>query len=332
MKRDKMKHGLRALLVLMVIVLVGTVPAWSAQAPSKVTFVSGTVGGSWYNSAALMAQIMMKEIPGLNVTATSGISLGNVRLIDGGVDAQLGWTYLDLLFKGVEGAAPFKEKHPKACVVIPGFLGAPYFVATKKSGIKDWADMKNKRILTPPLAGSNELIARKILELYGITYQSIKAAGGAVNHIEFSQGVDLVKDNRADAVMVPGQPYTPVPLVLDLENTMDLVFPTIRKDILDKFCQQNRGYIPYPLPAGLYKDLKKPVMIAAGITLIITNRDLPDEFVYKITKSIYENRKQLQDLDKAYNYINKDNLTRGIPDDMFHPGALKFIKEVQGRK
>lgn len=331
MKSRQMKNGLRVLLVFMVMVLAGVSAAGAGQAPDKITFVAGTVGGSWYNSAALMAQILMKQMPGLNVTATSGISLGNIRLIDGGVDAQLGWTYLDLLFKGKDGVAPFKAKHPKAAVVIPGFLGAPYFVATRKSGIRDWADMRNKRIITPPLAGSNELIARNILELYGITYQGIKAAGGSVNHIEFSQGIDLIKDNRADAVMVPGQPYTPVPLVLDLENSVDLVFPTIREDLLAKFCQQSRGYIPYPLPAGLYKSLTKPVMIAAGITIIITNKDLPDEFVYKVTKAFYDNRKQLQELDKAYNYINKENLNRGIPDELFHPGALKFIREVQGR-
>jgi len=326
-------RGKRPVVMALCLLFTLAIAAWaaSAEAPKKVTFVAGTVGGSWYNSAALMAQLLMKDIPGLNVTATSGISLGNIRLIDAGVDAQLGWTYLDLLFKALDGQEPFKQKHSKACVVIPGFLGSPYFVATKKSGIKDWGDMKDKRILTPPLAGSNELIARGILELYGITYKSIRAAGGSVNHIEFSQGVDLLKDNRADAIMVPGQPYSPVPLVLDLENTVGITFPTIRMDVLEKFCKQARGYIPYPLPAGLYKSLEKPVMNVAGITIIITNRDLPEDFIYQVTKAIYNNRKRLQELDKAYTYIDKENLTRGIPDELFHPGALKFIKEVQGK-
>jgi hypothetical protein len=330
-RRSRRIKGFLGIAFCIVCVASFAVGAGAADAPNKITFVAGTVGGSWYNSAALMAQILMKDIPGLNVTATSGISLGNIRLIDAAGDAQLGWTYLDLLFKGLDGQAPFKQKHSRVCVVIPGFLGSPYFVATKKSGIKDWGDMKDKRILTPPLAGSNELIARGILELYGITYKSIRAAGGSVNHIEFNQGVDLLKDNRADAVMVPGQPYTPVPLVLDLENTVGITFPTIRMDVLNKFCQQARGYIPYPLPAGLYKSLEKPVMNVAGITIIITNRDFPNDFIYQITKAIYNNRKQLQELDKAYAYIDKENLTRGIPEELFHPGALKFIKEAQGK-
>lgn len=87
----------------------------------------------------------------------------------------------------------------------------------------------------------------------------------------------------------------------------------------------------YGPEAGLYKSLEKSVMNVAGITIIITNRDLPEDFIYQVTKAIYNNRKQLQELDKAYTYIDKENLTRGIPDGLFHPGALKFIKEVQGK-
>ena len=72
-------------------------------------------------------------------------------------------------------------------------------------------------------------------------------------------------------------------------------------------------------------------MNAAGITIIITNRDFSNDFVYQIAKAIYNNRKQLQELDKAYSYISKENVTRGIPDELFHPGALKFIKEITGK-
>ena len=147
MKREKTKMIKRLFEVALCSILAFTFPTGigAGEAPKKVTFVSGTVGGSWYNSAALMAQILMKDVPGLNVTATSGISLGNIRLIDGGVDAQLGWTYLDLLFKGLDGQEPFKQKHSKACVIIPGFLGSPYFVATKKSGIKDWGGYEGQK-------------------------------------------------------------------------------------------------------------------------------------------------------------------------------------------
>ena len=33
--------------------------AQAADAPKKITFVAGTVGGAWYNSAAVLAQVMI---------------------------------------------------------------------------------------------------------------------------------------------------------------------------------------------------------------------------------------------------------------------------------
>ena len=306
----------------------------AAETPKKITFVAGTVGGAWYNSAAVMAQTIMSEMPDLNVTATSGLSLGNIRLIDKGRDAQMGWTYLSSVFDARTGKEPFKEKHLNVRVILPAMLGAPYFVCNKKSGVSDWADLKNKRITTAQLGGQNELLARDLLGLYGITYEDIKKNGGSVNHINFNQASTLMKDNRADCALAPAPPNSPLGLVLDLESSMDLVFPTIRKDVLDKFCRENKGYMPYPL-SPMYKSLKgleRPVMVPAGIGIIITNKDLPDEFIYQITKAMYKNREKLYEVNKMYTYLqDPKNLTLGIDDELFHPGALTFIKEVQAK-
>jgi len=227
-------------------------PVKAADAPKKITFVAGTVGGAWYNSAAVMSQAIMSEVADLNVTATSGLSLGNIRLIDKGQDAQMGWTYLASVFEAREGVAPFKEKHLTVRIVLPGMLGSPYFVCNKKSGVKDWGDLKDKRIVTAQLGGQNENLTRAFFALYGFDYDVIKKNGGSVNHVNFGQAATLMKDNRADCALAPAPPNNPLGLVLDLENSMDLVVPGIRKDILDRFVKENKGYMAYPL-SPMYK-------------------------------------------------------------------------------
>lgn len=306
----------------------------AADAPKKITFVAGTVGGAWYNSAAVMAQTIMAEIPGLNVTATSGLSLGNIRLIDQGQDAQMGWTYLAAVFQAREAINPFKKKHSNVRVLLPGMLGSPYFVCNKKSGVKDWGDLKDKKITTAQLGGQNEYLTRKMFALYGFDYAQIKKNGGSVNHVNFSQASTLMKDNRADCALAPAPPNSPLGLVLDLESSMELVVPRIREDILKKFCAENPGYMPYPL-SPMYKSLQgldKPVKVAAGIGVIITNKNLPDDFIYKVAKAMYSNREKLYEVNKMYTYLkDPKNLTLGIDEALIHPGALKFFKEVQGR-
>ena len=306
----------------------------AADAPKKITFVAGTVGGAWYNSAAVMSQAIMSEVPDLNVTATSGLSLGNIRLINAGEDAQMGWTYLASVFQAREGVKPFKQKLLNVRVVLPGMLGSPYFVCNKKSGVKDWGDLKNKRITTAQLGGQNENLTRKIFALYGFTYDDIKKNGGSVNHVNFGQAATLMKDNRADCALAPAPPNSPLGLVLDLESKMELVVPRIRKDVLERFVKQNRGYMAYPL-SPVYKCLKgvsPPVDVVAGTGVIITNKDLPDEFVYNVTKAILKNREKLYKVNKMYTYMqDPKHLTLGVDEALFHPGALKAIKEAQGR-
>ena len=335
-KEKKMNRGMYPLILCLVFVLAffsGTGQA--AEAPKKITFVAGTVGGAWYNSAAVMAQVLMKAIPGLNVTATSGLSLGNIRLINEGRDAQVGWTYYASVMQGRNGEFPKdKKKYTNTRILIPGMLGSPYFVCNKKSGVTNWRDLKDKRITTAQLGGQNENLTRKILALYGITYKTIKKNGGSANHVNFGQASTLMKDNRADCALAPAPPNNPLGLVLDLEHNMDLVIPRIDKEILDKFCKQNPGYMPYPL-SPMYKclkDLKEPVMVAAGIGVMITNKDLPDDFVYKIAKAVYKNREKLYEVNKMYTYLkDPKNLTLGIDESLIHPGALKYFKEVQGK-
>jgi len=305
----------------------------AAGSPKKITFVAGTVGGAWYNSAAVMSQAIMSEVPGLNVTATSGLSLGNIRLINVGQDAQMGWTYLASVFQARAGVKPFKKKLMNVRIVLPGMLGSPYFVCNKKSGVKDWGDLKSKRVITSQLGGQNENLTRKMFALYGFNYDDIKRNGGSVNHVKFTQAVTLMKDNRADCALAPAPPNNPLGLVLDLENSMNLVIPPIRKDIIAKFVKQNKGYMGYPL-SPMYKSLKNvnpPVEVVAGVGVIITNKDLPNDFVYKVTKAILKNREKLYEVNKMYTYMkDPKHLTRGIDESLFHPGALKAIKEAQG--
>jgi TRAP transporter TAXI family solute receptor len=306
--------------------------AQAADAPKKITFVAGTVGGAWYNSAAVMAQAIMSDVKDLHVTATSGLSLGNIRLINEGEDAQMGWTYLASVFQAQQGIKPFKKKLTNVRVVLPGMLGSPYFVCNKKSGVKDWGDLKSKRVITSQLGGQNENLTRKVFALYGFNYDDIKKNGGSVNHVKFTQAVTLMKDNRADCALAPAPPNNPLGLVLDLENSMDLVIPPIRKDIIAKFVAQNRGYMGYPL-SPMYKSLKNvspPVEVIAGTGVIITNKDLPDDFVYNVTKAILKNRQKLYEVNKMYTYMkDPKHLTLGIDPSLFHPGALKAIKEFQ---
>ena len=63
--------------------------------------------------------------------------------------------------------------------------------------------------------------------------------------------------------------------------------------------------------------------------LIITREDIPEDRVYQMTKSLYENLERKRSVAAAVRGFGPDLVAE--PDKMlipYHPGALKYFKEA----
>ena len=60
---------------------------------------------------------------------------------------------------------------------------------------------------------------------------------------------------------------------------------------------------------------------------LIAAKDTPEETVYQLTKTIYENREAVVAKHPAGKAINPKNAARQVGTD-FHPGAIRFYKEI----
>lgn len=86
-------------------------------------------------------------------------------------------------------------------------------------------------------------------------------------------------------------------------------------------------WTPYTVPAGTYPGLDKDIHTIAQPNFLGTHADLPDEDVYKITKTIYENLPFLQNIHSATKAMALERAIAGLPAPL-HPGALKYYEEV----
>ena len=55
--------------------------------------------------------------------------------------------------------------------------------------------------------------------------------------------------------------------------------------------------------------------------------DADEEFVYRLTKIIYEAREQIAEAHPAARSINAENVVRNTGTD-FHPGAVRYYREI----
>ncbi len=55
---------------------------------------------------------------------------------------------------------------------------------------------------------------------------------------------------------------------------------------------------------------------------------MPEDIVYEITKTIYENAEKFGSYHAVGKGVTKDNVaTLSYPEEMFHPGAVRFYRE-----
>jgi TRAP transporter TAXI family solute receptor len=84
---------------------------------------------------------------------------------------------------------------------------------------------------------------------------------------------------------------------------------------------------PYLIPAGTYPGQTDDIMTIAQPNFLAVRADVPEEDVYKITKTIYENLGFLQAIHKATNAMALDKALAGLPLPL-HPGAARYFREV----
>ena len=87
----------------------------------------------------------------------------------------------------------------------------------------------------------------------------------------------------------------------------------------------NPAAVPFTLDKKYY-DQKQDVTTVQTFTTIVTNKNVPNERVYKFTKLVYENLPEYAGAVKAFERVSAKNATAdmGVPR---HPGMDQYLKE-----
>ena len=82
----------------------------------------------------------------------------------------------------------------------------------------------------------------------------------------------------------------------------------------------------YEIPAGTYPGQDEPVTTVAQPNFLAVRDDIPEEDVYLITKTMYENLPFLQNIHAATKDMALEKAIAGLPVPL-HPGAARFYEE-----
>jgi hypothetical protein len=290
-------------------------------AAQQVTMMTGPQGGSWIPLGGALKNMWETAIPGLQIQQTPGAGIANVRGVDEG-KAQIGFANSSTTVDGVEGRAPYPKKVTRVCQVAN--LYPQYFqvVALADAKVNSFADLKGKTLVTQSKGNTAEILTAEVLKINGMTYQSL---GKVSFQAAYTDAVDMMKDGHVQVFTLGTT--APASAVMDLASARDVRMVPVDDKTMSELKKANPGYNKVVIKAGTYPKQDKDVPAIGYTTHIVAACDLPEDVVYKMTKTMATHVGDMAAVVKPITGLTPKDMAVdiGVP---FHKGAAKYYKEV----
>ena len=310
--------GKKSIVLAILLVIAGH----GAAAETKISLFLATGGtaGVYYPLGEGLAQILTLQVPGVDVTAkATDASIENVNLIAEHA-VSLALVQNDISFQAVRGEKPFKEPIENLRMVARLYSEQVHCIATRSSGIKTLSDLNGKRVSVGASA-SGFLHVKALLSATGLKYSDVNA-----DFLDFAHTAERLQNERLDAgFLIAGYPAAAVTALTALED-IDLV--AFEEGLLNELAESYPFFVKDVIPAGAYPGVDHDTLTLAVSALLVCDAELPDDLVYGITKTLFENLDELKSAHEKAKSISLDKALEGavIP---LHPGAVKYYAETR---
>ncbi|MBI4184094.1 MAG: TAXI family TRAP transporter solute-binding subunit [Proteobacteria bacterium] len=300
-----------------------------AKKHKQVEFISGSPTGTWFPTAAVVAELTNKHYDGQPISVIPGPGgVGNVLRVGTG-QSELGISYGPFLKMGLTGeGGVYKQKFPELRAIASMTPNKLHLVMEKGAGVAELKDLKSKkpklRISTGPQGSTELFMITEILNYYGVAIRDVEGWGGRVDLHETSARVDAWKNRQAE--MVNFFINNPAAQVANLMSGRDAVLVTL-EDSVRNVLADKWGLVKYTIPANDYPNQTSPVQTLGMPYVIFSSTRLDDDMVYAMTKEIAQNKTKLESAHSAFKEWQPKDMIEGLGVPP-HPGAAKYYKEV----
>ncbi|MGE5703841.1 MAG: TAXI family TRAP transporter solute-binding subunit [Clostridia bacterium] len=295
----------------------------ATEAPSRITIATATTGGVYYPLGNAMAKLWTEKNNVQAVAQTTSGGVANVNILKK-QEAEVAFVENGIVYFAQNGTEMFKDKK------VDNLRGLTYlypnviqFVVKADANINSINDLKGKRFVPGSVGSSTEANARIILNAYGMDYRERKDL--TVDYMGFSEAAEALKNGQIDGFAVSGG--LPTASIMDVATSADIKILSIDKDAIAKIKKDFPFYDEFSIPKDTYKNQSADVTTVSVANLLVVRQDLPEDFVYGLTKSMYENLPQLIATHKAIKDLTKEAALNGMIIPL-HEGAKKYYKEI----
>jgi TRAP transporter TAXI family solute receptor len=298
----------------------------SASEQRTITIGTGGVTGVYYPTGGSICRLVNKGRKqhgircGVESTDGSVYNLNNIR--EGELDmavAQSDWQFH--AYNGTDQFQPVGAN--KELRAIFSIHPEPFtVVARADSGIHHIDDMKGKRVnIGNPGSGQ-----RGTMEVLMAAKGWSKSTFALATELKSADQPSALCDNRIDAmVFTVGHPNGSIK---EATTTCESVLVEVTGAEIDTLVNNNSYYRKASIPGGMYRGNGEDVMtFGVGATFVSSTRT-PDEVVYQVVKSVFENFDTFKKLHPAFANLNKEQMIKDGLSVPLHSGAIRYYKQA----
>jgi len=294
--------------------------AAQAQTLSIVT----TPAGSFTNSVGNAVAKVIVEHAGLRATVSPQQSHGQEAVHDGSAELSLA-TISDVQMY-VTGTVDWEGKGPKKNIRLISRMVPirTVFYVRNDSSVKSLADLKGKRVSVG--YGAQKAVYRVALALLGTVGLSDKDVQG-VPARNIVQAADDFAADRTDAFLFALGSGKVKQVAASVGGIRALAVPSGPAAVKEMRKHVPGSYSTMVKPNPNLDGLTVPTSVMAYDVVLFTRADMSDEAIYKITKAVHENKKDMAAVFGALNGFEPAGMAKDYDDLTYHPGAIKFYQE-----
>lgn len=319
-------------------------PAFASVAPlssraadalprKNLRLLSGPVGGQWHAMGELLATAMTPLLP---VSSRIGGGVANIQDING-KKAEIAFTLSCFLGAGQSGEAEYQNLKTDNVTLLAALYQQVLYVLVhrdfaEKHGIRSVGGLMDKKLpirfaSLKPGTASEFLISMLLRYGYGTGYDQLRQQGWEISFGNYAELTDAFTSGDLDCFAYTAG--TTVPLLHAMENAADLLILPVERDALDVLGKKFKTGT-YTVNPGDYKSVKSAVTTLGDYTVLITQKSLPEDFVYKLAETLWNTRAMVSDTIRDFGALAPE---KAMPEGLdVHPGAARYWNELlQGK-
>lgn len=293
-----------------------------AQAKENILFGGASITGVYYQVALQISNMMNKHMGDEYnyVGRPTGGSVFNINALERNA-FDFGVAQSDRNYQGYNGTADWEGKPVESLRSVFSMHPETILLVTRKdAGIKKVEDIKGKRINIGNPGSGQRGNAMDVLRIYGIDPEKDIQA----ESLQQAEASRALVDGKIDAFF-----YTvgnPSAAIEEPAQSVDLAIVPINSKGIKDFVAEHPYYIMTTIPAGTYKGVDNPVETYAVTATVVTSESVPEQTVYDMVKTVFENLDELRSSHAAFRNLNPKEMLGGLSAPL-HPGAEKYYKE-----